>query len=59
MQSGSHNYLDKRRGLGGECWDLCDCSPCQCSKEMKRLIRKKWRQKDKKIIREQLKDLGL
>ena len=59
MQNGGGSYLDKRRGIVRDDWHECDNTPCTCDRKTRRLVKKKWRQKDKKIIREQLRDLGL
>jgi hypothetical protein len=60
MQNGGREYLDKRRGLGRQCWNgPCDTSPCVCPKSWKKIVKRKWRRKDKKIIAEQMGDVNL
>lgn len=51
------DYLDKRLGVGRQCTGWCDQTPCVCPKPVKRLTKKRFRQRSKVEIRKELENL--
>ena len=34
------DYLAARQGIGRQCWDGCDKTPCACPREVRRMTRR-------------------
>lgn len=51
------DYLNKRLGVGRQCWGACDQTPCVCSKSDRRITKKRFRQRSKAEIRKWLEEL--